>query len=129
MLLSAREMNPRGLPSRTWINEHLTFTHGYGLTLVPVNEVTPEGLPVAVHPRSAADATGALSVTRPPIYFGELPESDLRSCAAEEFDYPRGDDNVFATYQGTGGVPLGGLFRRLMFAIRFRSTDTFPRRR
>ena len=46
IMLSARELNSRSLPSRTWINEHLTFTHGYGLTLGPVNEVTKEGLPV-----------------------------------------------------------------------------------
>jgi hypothetical protein len=67
-----------------------------------------------------------LKVTQPAIYFGELPETDVFvKTKTEEFDYPRGDDNVFATYQGTGGVPLGGLFRRLLFAIRFRSTDTF----
>ena len=65
-------------------------------------------------------------MTQPAIYFGELPETDVFvNTKTEEFDYPRGDDNVFATYQGNGGVPLGGLFRRLMFAIRFRSTDTF----
>jgi uncharacterized membrane protein (UPF0182 family) len=67
-----------------------------------------------------------LKVTQPAIYYGELPETDVFvRTKTPEFDYPRGEDNVFATYQGSGGVPLGGLFRRLLFAIRFRSTDTF----
>ena len=126
IMLSAREMNSRSLPSRTWINEQLTFTHGYGLTLGPVNEVTPEGLPVLFIRDLPLASTVDLKVTQPAIYYGELPESHVFvRTKTEEFDYPRGDDNVFATYQGTGGVPLGGLFRRLMFAIRFRSTDTF----
>jgi uncharacterized protein len=125
IMLSARELNSRMLPSRTWINEQLTFTHGYGLTLGPVNEVTPEGLPVLFIRDLPLTSSVDLKVTQPAIYFGELPETDVFvKTKTEEFDYPRGDDNVFATYQGTGGVPLGGLFRRLLFAIRFRSTDT-----
>jgi uncharacterized membrane protein (UPF0182 family) len=126
IMLSARELNSRSLPSRTWINEQLTFTHGYGLTLGPVNEVTPEGLPVLFIRDLPLTSTVDLKVTQPAIYYGELPETHVFvNTKTEEFDYPRGEDNVFATYQGHGGVPLGGLFRRLMFAIRFRSTDTF----
>ncbi len=125
IMLSARELNSRSLPSRTWINEQLTFTHGYGLTLGPVNEVTPEGLPVLFIRDLPIASTVDLKVTQPAIYYGELPETHVFvRTKTEEFDYPRGDDNVFATYQGNGGVPLGGLLRRLMFAIRFRSTDT-----
>jgi uncharacterized protein len=126
IMLSARELNSRSLPSRTWINEQLTFTHGYGLTLGPVNEVTPEGLPVLFIRDLPLVSTVDLKVTQPAIYFGELPESDVFvRTQTTEFDYPRGEDNVFTTYQGNGGVPIGGLFRRLLFAIRFRSTDTF----
>ena len=126
IMLSARELNSRSLPSRTWINEHLTFTHGYGLALGPVNDVTKEGLPVLfirdLPPVSSVD----LKVTQPAIYYGELSnEHVFVKTKTEEFDYPRGDDNVFATYKGTGGVALSNVFRRLMFAIRFRSTDTF----
>jgi uncharacterized membrane protein (UPF0182 family) len=126
IMLSARELNSTSLPSRTWINERLTFTHGYGITLGPVNEVTPEGLPVLfirdLPPESSVD----LKVSQPAIYFGELPNDHVFvRTKTQEFDYPRGDDNVFASYAGDGGVPLGGLFRRLMFALRFRSTDTF----
>jgi uncharacterized membrane protein (UPF0182 family) len=126
IMLSARELNSRSLPSRTWINEQLTFTHGYGLTLGPVNEVTPEGLPVLFIRDLPPESTVDLKVTQPAIYYGELPDTHVFvRTQTQEFDYPRGEDNVFTTYQGNGGVPVGGLFRRLMFAIRFRSTDTF----
>jgi uncharacterized membrane protein (UPF0182 family) len=126
VMLSARELNSQTLPSRTWINEHLTFTHGYGLTVGPVNEVTREGLPVLFIKDLPLVSTVDLKVTQPAIYYGELQNDHVFvKTRTEEFDYPRGDDNVFATYQGTGGVPLSNVFRRLMFAIRFRSTDTF----
>ena len=126
IMLSARELNSRSLPSRTWINEHLTFTHGYGLTLGPVNEVTKEGLPVLFIKDLPPVSTADLEVTQPAIYYGEMPNDHVFvKTKTEEFDYPRGDDNVFADYKGDGGVPLSNVFRRLMFAIRFRSTDTF----
>jgi len=127
VMLSARELNSASLPSRTWINERLTFTHGYGLALGPVNEVTqPEGLPVLFVRDLPPVSTGDLKVTEPAIYFGELSNDHVFvKTKTEEFDYPRGDDNVFAIYRGEGGVALSSLWRRLMFAIRFRSTDTF----
>ncbi|MGH9333597.1 MAG: UPF0182 family protein, partial [Vicinamibacteria bacterium] len=125
IMLSARELNSASLPSRTWINERLTFTHGYGITLGPVNQVTPEGLPVLFIKDLPPVSTVDLELTQPALYFGELANDHVFvGTATEEFDYPRGDDNVFTTYQGTGGVPLGGFFRRLLFAIRFGSTDT-----
>jgi hypothetical protein len=125
IMLSARELNSESLPSRSWINERLTFTHGYGLTLGPVNQVTREGLPVLfikdLPPQSSVD----IPVTEPAIYFGELSSDHVFvKTATEEFDYPEGDDNKFATYRGDGGVSVAGLWRRLLFAIRFRSTDT-----
>ena len=126
IMLSARELNSQSLPSRTWINERLTFTHGYGLTLGPVNEVTREGLPVLFLRDLPLASTVDLNVTQPAIYYGELPNDHVFvKTKTQEFDYPRGDDNVFATYSGSGGVPLSNLFTRLMFAVRFRSTDTF----
>ncbi len=125
IMLSARELNSQSLPSRTWINERLTFTHGYGLTLGPVNEVTREGLPVLFIRDLPPVSTKDLKVTQPAIYYGELPNDHVFvNTRTEEFDYPRGDDNVFAAYKGEGGVRLSSAFRRLMFAIRFRSTDT-----
>ena len=126
IMLSARELNSASLPSRTWINEHLTFTHGYGLTLGPVNEVTPEGLPVLFIRDLPPVTTVDLEVKQPAIYFGELSGDHVFvRTGTEEFDYPRGDDNVFTTYAGDGGVSMAGFWRRLLFAIRFRSTDTF----
>jgi uncharacterized membrane protein (UPF0182 family) len=124
IMLSARELNSQSLPSRTWINERLTFTHGYGLTLGPVNEVTREGLPVLFIRDLPPVSTADLEVTQPAIYYGELANDHaFVKTRTQEFDYPRGEDNVFTTYSGDGGVPLTNLFRRLMFAIRFRSTD------
>jgi uncharacterized membrane protein (UPF0182 family) len=125
IMLSARELNSESLPSRSWINERLTFTHGYGLTLGPVNQVTREGLPVLfikdLPPQSSVD----LPVTEPAIYFGELSSDHVFvKTATEEFDYPEGDDNKFTSYAGEGGISVAGPWRRLLFALRFRSTDT-----
>jgi uncharacterized protein len=126
IMLSARELNSQSLPSRTWINERLTFTHGYGLTLGPVNEVTPEGLPVLFIRDLPPVSTADLEVTEPAIYFGELASDHVFvRTKTEEFDYPRGESNVFTTYDGDGGVALSNVFRRLLFALRFRSTDVF----
>ncbi|MEJ0034738.1 MAG: UPF0182 family protein [Gammaproteobacteria bacterium] len=125
IMLSARELNSDSLPSATWINKRLTFTHGYGLTLGPVNEVTPEGLPVLFIKDLPLQSTVDLKVTQPAIYFGELTNDHVFvKTATQEFDYPRGDANVFGTYDGKGGVGVGGFFRRLLFAVRFSSADT-----
>jgi uncharacterized protein len=125
IMLSARELNSDSLPNRSWINERLTFTHGYGLTLGPVNQVTPEGLPVLfiknIPPESAVD----LKVTEPSIYFGELSNDHVFvRTLTKEFHYPRGEDNVTTAYEGDGGVRLGGLFGKLLFAVRFRELKT-----
>ena len=122
VMLSARELNSESLPSKSWINEHLTFTHGYGLTLGPVNEVTEEGLPVLFIKNLPPESSVDLQVSEPSIYFGELSNDHVFvGTKAREFHYPRGDDNVFKSYDGRGGVPLGSILRRLMFASRFRS--------
>jgi uncharacterized membrane protein (UPF0182 family) len=126
IMLSARELNSASLPSATWINQRLTFTHGYGLTLGPVNEVTPEGLPVLFIKDLPLQSSVDLKVTQPAIYFGELSNDHVFvKTATQEFDYPRGDANVFGTYSGKGGVDVGGVWRRLLLAVRFGSTDTF----
>ncbi len=122
IMLSARELNSDSLPNRTWINEQLTFTHGYGLTLGPVNEVTPEGLPILFIKNLPPESTVDLTVTEPSIYFGELSNDHVFvRTNTKEFHYPSGDDNVFTEYGGTGGVDIGTLWRKLMFAIRFGS--------
>jgi uncharacterized membrane protein (UPF0182 family) len=122
VMLSARELNPAALPNRTWINERLTFTHGHGLTLGPVNQVTPEGLPVLFIRDLPPVSTVNLPVTEPSLYFGELSnEYAIVRTRAREFHYPKGDDNVFSTYEGRGGIVLDSLAKKLAFAVRFRN--------
>jgi uncharacterized membrane protein (UPF0182 family) len=122
VMLSARELNPGALPNRTWVNERLTFTHGHGLTLGPVNQVTGEGLPVLFIRDLPPVSTVNLPVTEPSLYFGELSnEYAVVKTRAREFHYPKGDDNVFSTYDGTGGIVLDSLWKKLAFATRFRA--------
>jgi uncharacterized membrane protein (UPF0182 family) len=124
VMLSARELNPESIPNRTWVNERLMFTHGYGLTLGPVNQVTTEGLPVLFIRDLPPVSTAGLRVDQPSIYFGEL-SSDyvLVKTKQREFHYPKGDDNETTVYDGAGGVSIGTFWRRLMFALRFTDTD------
>lgn len=130
VMLSARELVHDQLPpqSQTWVNRRLQYTHGYGVCLSPVNQssrskhrglpdlwiqdIPPENRHPSRHP--------ALNVTRPEIYYG-LQSDDyvLVKTTTQEFDYPKGQDNRYTTYKGDGGVVIGSLFRRLLFAIRF----------
>src|SRR5437899_3248704 len=122
VLLSPRELNSASLPTRTFINERLTFTHGMGLTLGPVNQVTQEGLPVLFIKDLPPVSSVSLRVTRPEIYYGELTDSWVFARTRQrEFDYPSGDENIFASYEGTGGVRVGSWLRRLVLAAYFRS--------
>lgn len=122
VMLSVRELNPAALPNRTWINERLVFTHGYGLTLGPVNEVTSEGLPVLFVRDLPPVTTVDIEITEPSIYYGELAgDYVIVRSKAQEFHYPKGEDNVYAEYNGTGGVPVGSFWNKLLFAARFRS--------
>jgi len=122
VLLSPRELNVASLPTRTFINEHLTFTHGMGLTMSPVNQVTTQGLPVLFIKDLPPSATGSLKVTRPQIYYGEMAnEYVFTGTRQREFDYPAGDENVYATYNGKGGVRVGNVLRRLVLAMHFGS--------
>ncbi len=122
VMLSPRELNSASLPTRTFINERLTFTHGMGLTLGPVNEVTEEGLPVLFIKDLPPASAVSLAVKRPEIYFGELTDNWVfANTGQQEFDYPSGDENIFGTYKGNGGVVVGGLLRRLVLAAYFRS--------
>jgi uncharacterized membrane protein (UPF0182 family) len=123
VLLSPRELNVASLPTRTFINEHLTFTHGMGVTLSPVNQVTVEGLPVLFIRDLPPVSDVSLKVTRPQIYFGELAnEFVFVGTKQREFDHPAGEANVYAAYEGSGGVKVGSFLRRLVLAVRFRSS-------
>jgi uncharacterized membrane protein (UPF0182 family) len=121
MMLATRELNVDKLPqsSRNWINEKLIYTHGYGVTMNPVNGFTPEGLPTLILSNMPIQTTiPELTVTRPEIYFGELTNTDVYvNTRQKEFNYPQGDANNLTSYQGTGGIQLGGWLRRTLIAF------------
>jgi uncharacterized protein len=121
VMLSARELNQDKLPesSRNWINDKLIYTHGYGITMNPVNGFTPEGLPTLYLSNMPVQSTvPGLNVTRPEIYFGELTNTDVYvKTDQQEFNYPQGQANNLNSYEGTGGIVIGGFLRRLMIAF------------
>lgn len=120
MMLSPRELSYRNLPSRIWINERLTYTHGHGVVLGPVNRITPEGLPDFWIKDIPPVSSGPIKVTRPEIYYGEIGNDYVFvKTLAQELDYPAGDKNVYTSYAGRGGVPIESFLRKLLFAMRF----------
>jgi uncharacterized membrane protein (UPF0182 family) len=126
VMLSARELNTAALPTRSFINEHLTFTHGMGLTLGPSNQVTAEGLPVLWIKDLPPSSSIPIVVTRPQIYFGELSNEFIMAPTRQrELDYPAGEGDAaeYSTYAGRAGVPIGTFVRRVLFALRFRSIN------
>src|SRR3989338_3522597 len=127
IMLSPRELASDSLPNKNWINERLTFTHGYGVAAGPVNQVTPEGLPVLfikdLPPKSEVKE---LSVERPEIYYGELVNDYvIVKTKSKEFDYPKGEENVYTTYAGQGGVEVNSPIKRFLLALRFGSLKLF----
>ncbi len=132
--LSTRELNSGSLPARIWINEHLTYTHGYGVCIAPVNHISPEGLPeYFVKDIPPVASVPELEITRPEIYYGELAARySFVSTRAREFDYPAGEENAYTSYTGKGGIRVGGFGGRLLFALHFAepkivlSTDLVP---
>ena len=121
VMIGTRELNVEKLPesSRNWINEKLIYTHGYGVTMNPVNGFTPEGLPTLILRDMPVQSTVAsIKITRPEIYFGELTNTDVYvKTRQKEFNYPQGETNSLTSYEGTGGIVLGGFLRRLLIAI------------
>jgi uncharacterized protein len=124
-MISTRELNSTSLPERNWINERLSYTHGYGVALGPVNRMTSEGLPVLlVQNIPPVTASPVFKTDRPEIYFGELTRGyAVVKSGQKEFDYPSGEANVYTTYKGTGGVPVQSFFRKLLFALYFRDAN------
>jgi len=118
--LSPRELSTSSLPSRNWINEHLIYTHGYGLCMSPVNEYTPDGLPVFFIKDVPPISSVPIQITRPEIYYGEVPNDYcFVRTGQQEFDYPAGDHDVYSTYNGSGGIPVKNIWRRLLFTLKF----------
>jgi uncharacterized membrane protein (UPF0182 family) len=121
VMLAARELSIDKLPesSRNWINEKLIYTHGYGVTMNPVNGFTPEGLPTLILSNMPVQSTvRGLNVTRPEIYFGEMTNTDVYvKTRQKEFNYPQGQTNSLTSYEGSGGIVLGGFLRRVLIAF------------
>jgi uncharacterized membrane protein (UPF0182 family) len=121
MMLAVRELNVDKLPesSHNWINDKLIYTHGYGITMNPVNGFTPEGLPTLLLSNMPVQSTVPnLSVTRPEIYFGEMTNTDVYvKTGQQEFNYPEGQTNNLTSYKGTGGIVVGGFMRRILLAF------------
>ncbi|KXS44567.1 MAG: hypothetical protein AWU54_710 [Candidatus Frackibacter sp. T328-2] len=122
VMLSARELNQNQLPTRanTWINKKLKYTHGFGLAMNFVNQVTSEGLPEFLIKNIPPKSDFQLKVKEPRIYFGEQTNNYvITNTKSKEFDFPMGDQNAYTTYQGSGGVELNSIIRKLAFSIRF----------
>ena len=121
VMLATRELSVDKLPesSRNWINEKLIYTHGYGITMNPVNGFTSEGLPTLILSNMPIQSTvRSIVVTRPEIYFGELTNTDVYvKTRQQEFNYPQGQTNNLTSYEGNGGILLGGLLRRILIAF------------
>lgn len=122
VMISAREVNSNLLPDKSWVNQHLVFTHGYGATVSPVSEVSPEGLP-QLYVQDIPPKSELLEITRPELYFGELTgDYVIVRTNTEELDFPKGEINVYTTYEGNAGVPLNA-FDRFIMALNFRSAE------
>ncbi len=121
VMLATRELSVEKLPasSRNWINEKLIYTHGYGITMNPVNGFTSEGLPTMILSNMPIQSTvKSVVVTRPEIYFGELTNTDVYvKTRQQEFNYPQGQTNNLTSYEGNGGILLGGFLRRILIAF------------
>jgi len=121
VMLATRELSVDKLPasSRNWINEKLIYTHGYGITMNPVNGFTAEGLPTLILSNMPIQSTvNSIAVTRPEIYFGELTNTNVYvKTRQQEFNYPQGQTNNLTSYEGNGGILLGGFLRRILIAF------------
>jgi len=121
VMLATRELNTAKLPesSRTWINEKLIYTHGYGLTMNAVNGFTTEGLPtLLLKDMPVQSASPSLTLTRPEVYFGEMTNTDVYvKTRQQEFNYPQGQTNSLTSYEGSGGILLNSSIRRLLIAL------------
>ncbi len=126
VMLSARELNSELLPpnAQTWVNRHILFTHGNGAVLSPVTQKSSEGLPLLYLHDVPPVAQGGPDIREPRIYYGQQTEDYvIVKATVPEFDYPKGKDNVYASYDGAGGVPLSSMVRRLIFAHHFNDVN------
>jgi len=129
-MLSPRELNIEGLPpqAQTWVNQHITYTHGFGVVMSAVNQVTADGSPdFLVQDIPPVSAAPTLKIDQPRIYFGERgTDYTLVNTTQAEFDYPGASGDVYTEgYDGSGGVPIAPLLNRLAFAVRYGTIKFF----
>jgi len=118
VMLSVRELAAQ-LPEKasTWVNESLQFTHGYGIVMSFVSKIIGDGFPQFILENIPPESSYGLKVDQPAIYYGEkMPGYRIVATGIKEFDYPKGDQNVYTSYDGKGGIPLDSLWKRLLFA-------------
>lgn len=119
VMLGTRELDKSKLPAPSWVNRNLEFTHGYGIVMNPVNEVTRDGQPQFFIKDFPPQSRIEIEVTQPEIYYGELTDDTVYvSSGRQEFNYPSGNENVYTNYTGTGGIVLNTFLKRLAFAMR-----------
>lgn len=119
VMVAAREIDQAELPdtAKTWINQKLMYTHGYGLAVSPVNEIAEEGFPQFFVKDVPPQFTTDLTMERPEIYFGEVADNYvIVNTKQQEFDYPMGEQNVFTTYEGKQGIKINSFIRKLAFS-------------
>ena len=124
VMLATRELDKTQLPSLTWVNTKLEFTHGYGIVMNPVDRFTADGQPEFFIKNLPPESNVSLDVLRPEIYYGEQSDDEVFvGSDRDEFSYPSGNENVYTSYAGIGGVPLDNYFKRLAFAFRLGDTN------
>ncbi len=124
VMLSGRELSEQVFQqARTWVNQYLEFTHGYGLAMCYVSETTEGNFPRMVV-KDLPPESPLLKITQPAIYYGEnMAGYRIVRTGVEEFDYPQGDKNVYTKYSGTGGIPLSSFWRKLLFSWQLVDTN------
>lgn len=130
ILIAARELDYSAVPkaAQTWVNQRMIYTHGYGFTLSPVNRASPEGLPEYLVKdigitegspltTSSPAVRASIPIGQPRIYYGELSNTYVMTgTQVKELDYPSGDENVYNTYDGRGGIPIDSFWKKFLFA-------------
>ena len=118
VLLAPREINYNALPAQTWVNRHITYTHGYGVVVIPSSQIASRGQPQFWVKNIPTTSSVGLKVTQPSIYYGQ--QTSLYALVdgrRPAFDYPKGSKDVYSNYKGTGGIPIGSFFNRLAFSM------------
>ncbi|MBS1263368.1 MAG: hypothetical protein MAG715_00544 [Methanonatronarchaeales archaeon] len=121
VMVSAREVDLEALTaeSRSWVNRHLVYTHGFGATMSPVSNVSAEGLPELYVKDIPPNSTAGIPIDQPRIYYGESTDAfAVVNTGTRELDYPGGERNVYTSYSGRGGVELDTFTKKLSFAVR-----------